>query len=498
VLAGQAHLIVLDNCEHLLDACARLTETLLRACPRIVILATSRESLRIAGETVLQVPTLHVPDPQLQIGLEDLRGYDAVRLFIDRAAAVQPKFSLTAENARAVAQLCHRLDGIPLAIELAAARVGALSVEQISERLEDRFQLLTTGSRTALPRHQTLRAMVDWSYELLSEPQQALLRGLAVFAGGCTLEAVEAVCNGAPIAPEGVLDALGELVPKSLVIAEESTSHAVRYRMLETFRQYGQLRLQEAGEMASAYAAHARYFADLAALGEVELTGANQLEWLHRFDLERGNFRAVLSRSREGLIAAGSGEALGPALAARLYFFWFKRSHLREAADWYTAMATVAEADSAPGLAAQCRAKAGFFHFQVGDRGLARDLLDSALKQALEADDKVACTWARTDQEAAVLLEEGYELARAYGERLLEANGLGYLGQLSTYRSNYDLATRQLEDSIRLFEALENTHTILIQANALVVHHDLSATSPLSIRPPAGPRSCVVEGSVEG
>ena len=195
-LADQARLLVLDNCEHLVEACARLAETLLRACPGLVVLATSREPLHIAGEAVLQVPTLRAPDPHHVTDLAELERYDAVHLFVDRAAAIQPSFALTEDNATAVAQICHRLDGIPLAIELAAARVSALSVQQISERLEDRFQLLTTGSRTALPRHQTLRAMVDWSYELLSEPEQALLRRLAVFQGGCTLEAAEVVCSG--------------------------------------------------------------------------------------------------------------------------------------------------------------------------------------------------------------------------------------------------------------------------------------------------------------
>ncbi|HYY87246.1 MAG TPA: hypothetical protein VFA49_00500, partial [Chloroflexota bacterium] len=342
-LARQQRLLVLDNCEHLIAACARLAEALLKACPNLAILVTSREPLHITGETVFQVPPLSTPDPRRLPQVHRLRQYEAIQLFVDRAAAVHPGFELTPGNGEAVAHICDRLDGIPLAIELAAARVQALSVQQINDRLQDRFRLLTSGSRTALPRHQTLRAMVDWSFALLPEPQRALLRRLSVFAGGWTLEAAEAVCSAEPVARQDVLNLLGELVAKSLVTAEESSAGAVRYRMLETFRQYGLQRLEEAGELTGTYDAHARYFVEIGNAGDAELVGPTQLACRRRLDLEHDNFRAVLSRSREGLIAERSGAPLGPSLAKNLYLFWFKSSYLGEGADWLTGMATVAE-----------------------------------------------------------------------------------------------------------------------------------------------------------
>jgi predicted ATPase len=228
-------LLVLDNCEHLIDACARLVEALTRSCPNVRVLATSREPLRIPAETTWRVPLLEVPDPEHLPPLDVLASYESVRLFLDRALAAQPRFALTRQNARAVAQICSTLDGIPLAIELAAARVKVLSVEQIATRLDDRFRLLTVGSRTALPRQQTLRALVDWSHELLSDAERMLLRRLAVFAGGWTLDAAETVCAVALTGDRGVdarlqpallqsdevLDWLAALVDKSLVLMEE-------------------------------------------------------------------------------------------------------------------------------------------------------------------------------------------------------------------------------------------------------------------------------------
>src|SRR5262249_45935733 len=266
-LRAKALLLVLDNCEHLLAACAQLAESLLRACPKLRVLASSREGLGIAGEQTYRVPSLSLPDPHHLPPPEGLRDVEAVQLFADRARLSQADFAVTQANAPAVVQVCQRLDGIPLAIELAAARVKALSVEKLNERLDDMFRLLTGGSRTALPRQQTLRALIDWSYDLLSPPEKALLRRLAVFAGGWTLEATEAVCGdpvgskqsavGSPAAgaaepcaaaesslppadcllPTDVLDLLTSLVEKSLALYEEREGEG-RYRLLETVRQY--------------------------------------------------------------------------------------------------------------------------------------------------------------------------------------------------------------------------------------------------------------------
>jgi non-specific serine/threonine protein kinase len=256
-LRAQQVLLVLDNCEHLLAACATLADQLLRAGPHLEILATSREALAVAGETTWRVPSLAVPAdaPASGDGGATLVECEAVRLFVARACAAVPSFTLTERNAGAVGHVCRRLDGIPLALELAAARVRALPVEQLAVRLDDRFRLLAGGSRAALPRQQTLRAAVDWSYALLPEAEQVLLRRLAVFAGGWTLEAAEAVCAGDGLAPENVLELLVELVNKSLVLAEEAGGER-RFRLLETLRQYAWEKLQAAGEEAAVRGRH--------------------------------------------------------------------------------------------------------------------------------------------------------------------------------------------------------------------------------------------------
>jgi predicted ATPase len=238
-------LIIMDNCEHLVQACAELATKLLHAGPGLKILASSREHLRVPGEMTYQVPALAAPDPRRTIALADMTQYAAVRLFVERAGTAQPTFQLSSANATAVADICHRLDGIPLAIELAAARVRAMSVEAIAERLSDRFRLLTHGDRTALPRQQTLRALIDWSYDLLTEPERALFRRLAVFAGGWTLQAAEAVGASGDEDASDVLDLLTLLVERSLV---KVNAEGARYDMLETVRQYAQARLGESGE----------------------------------------------------------------------------------------------------------------------------------------------------------------------------------------------------------------------------------------------------------
>jgi predicted ATPase/transcriptional regulator with XRE-family HTH domain len=258
-LRGKRVLLLLDNCEHIIQACAELAEALLRACPDLRILATSREGLGVGGEVVWPVPTLHLPDPEAQVTPAELATFEAVQLFIDRAALVSLGFAVTAANAAAVRQICAQLDGIPLALELAAARVKTLSAQEIAAHLRDRFRLLTGGSRTALPRHQTLRALIDWSYQLLTEPERIVLRRLAVFANGWTLDAAEAVCAGDALDAQGVLDALTRLVDKSLV-ALSARSEARRYTFLETIRQYAAERLEEAEESAVVRRRHLNYF----------------------------------------------------------------------------------------------------------------------------------------------------------------------------------------------------------------------------------------------
>jgi non-specific serine/threonine protein kinase len=284
-------LLILDNCEHLVEVCAGLADTLLGECEHLRVLATSRETLAVAGEVNWAVPSLTVPDSGPMADPERLGRYEAVALFVERARLRVPTFGLTPENAEAVADICRKLDGIPLAIELATARMGVLSVEQISGRLEDALGFLRTGDRTTVPRHRTLRATLDWSHELLSEPEHALLRRLSVFIGGWTLEAAEAV--GA--AKDGlVLDLLSSLADKSLVVIEGETAGVPRYRMLEPVRQYALERLVENGEGEEIRRRHTAFFVALAEKARPNLRAEPQVGWLQRLENENGNLRSIV------------------------------------------------------------------------------------------------------------------------------------------------------------------------------------------------------------
>jgi predicted ATPase/class 3 adenylate cyclase len=295
-LSGQDCLILLDNCEHLIDAAAKFCDQVIRHCPKVRFLATSREPLGLDGERVYRVPSLTLPDTNAE-SVEDLAGSDAAQLFAERARAHQPDFVIDALSARDAATICRRLDGIPLALELAAARLSSMSVAQVAARLDQRFRLLTGGSRNAMPRQQTLQATVDWSFGLLSEPERATLTRLSVFAGGFDLDAAEAICASADVDALDVLDLLGSLVDKSLVVADH-TSHTVRYRLLETIRQYSaQELLRAAGdaEVMRVRDRHAGYYLDLAKAGGPATTGPDQGQWLRRFDAEWENLRAAFA-----------------------------------------------------------------------------------------------------------------------------------------------------------------------------------------------------------
>ena len=351
-------LLILDNCEHLLDACARLADGLLKNCAGVSILATSRQTLGLTGEVGWRVPSLSTPalsmladrsrySPQEWLSLLD--EYEAVHLFVQRAQQARPSFQILARNVGAVARICTHLDGIPLALELAAARVRSLSVEEINSKLDDRFALLTGGSRAALPRQQTLRALMDWSYDLLTDPEKTLLRRLTVFAGGWVLQAAEQVCSGEVLPPDSpeptnpsepseqpepsvrqgvgesieaweVLDLLTSLADKSLVQVEEQED-AVRYRMLETVRQYAAESLHRSGEEPALKSRHWDYFLALAEEAEPNLIGAEQALWLDRLEREHDNLRAALERK--------TGEA-AQRLAGALWRFWVVRGYLSE------------------------------------------------------------------------------------------------------------------------------------------------------------------------
>lgn len=303
-LRSRRLLLILDNCEHVVVECARLAETLLRACPQVCILASSREPLGIAGETAWPLPPLSLPDHWRELtagpdAIERLSQFEAVRLFVDRATMARPAFELTNDNVHTVAQICWRLDGIPLAIELAAARVRVLTVRQIVERVDDRFHLLTTGSRTAVPRQQTLRALIDWSYDLLSEPERQLLRRLSVFARGRTLEAIEAVCAGDGLEACDIIDLLSQLVDKSLVNVERTSEFGARYFMLESIWDYSEEKLVEAGEERTYRERHLDYFLHFAEEIAPKIRGAAQLEWLARIEQDDTNLRVAVETSEE-------------------------------------------------------------------------------------------------------------------------------------------------------------------------------------------------------
>jgi predicted ATPase/DNA-binding CsgD family transcriptional regulator len=334
-LAASLHskrlLLILDNCEHLIKACAQVAAQLLQLCPQVRILATSREALGLTGEIIMRVPSLSLPKADDIHSIEALQQSEAVQLFVIRARDVQATLQITPANAPAIGRICQRLDGIPLAIELAAARVQGLAVEQIANRLQDRFRLLTRGSRTALPRHQTLQAAIDWSYDLLNEAEQALLRRLSVFVGGWSLEAAEAVCSSTEAGDAfDVLALQMSLVEKSLVVTE-AQEETTRYRLLETIRDYAFKKLSEAGEVTQWRGRHLAFFTQLTEEGENQIHSAGQEIWFNQTSLEYDNYRAALEWATE------SGAMItGLRLAIVLHPFWRLYDHEREAAAWLT------------------------------------------------------------------------------------------------------------------------------------------------------------------
>jgi predicted ATPase len=298
-LAQKRMLIILDNCEHLHSACADFATDVLRHCPEIKLLATSRHSLGISGEVAWAVPPLSTINPtrdlfQVADPAHTVSQYESVKLFIDRATSVKAGFRVTKQNAPAIAQICWRLDGIPLAIELAAARARVLTPEQIAARLDDRFRLLTGGGRSVLPHQQTLRTLIDWSFDLLSESERVLFRRLGVFGGSRTIEAIEAVCTGDGVDAYDALDLLQQLVDKSLLSVETGLDELQRYTMIESVWQYSREKLTESGELDAMRDRHLAYFLEIAEQAAPAMEGADVAMWLEQVDAERNNFRLAL------------------------------------------------------------------------------------------------------------------------------------------------------------------------------------------------------------
>ncbi len=433
-LASRRLLLVLDNCEHLVSACAVLASNVLRGCPHVRVLATSREGLEVAGETLYLVPSLEGPDPRQMLSTEDMLDFPAVRLFVERACARRVDFALTARNAGAVTQVCRRLDGIPLAIELAAARIDTLPMEAIASRLDDCFRLLTGGPRMALPHQKTLLATLDWSYELLSTQEQLLLTRLSVFAGGWTLEAAEAVCAAPPnpfpspasigeneVGAWDLLDCHSGLVHKSLVEMEKWDG-STRYRLLETVRQYG--REKSAGELTTMREQHLAWYLALAERAAPLLRGAEQAVWLARLEREHDNLRAALHWARE------SGR-LVPAmrLAGALGRFWWMSGRLSEGRGWLEGLP--AQAGSAEVVSAAVRARvvtwAGVLAGSQGDY-----------------------------EQAAALHRASLALYQAMGDTGGSAESLHNLGVVAQHQGEYGRATSFIEESLALRRDLDD------------------------------------------
>ena len=422
-------LLVLDNCEHLVEACAQLADAVASACPSVRLLATSREPLRVEGEITWRVPSLAVPDLASTPHLDALARFPAVRLFVERARAVQRRFELTTENAPAVARICVQLDGLPLALELGAARVRALTVGQIADRMDDSFRLLTGGSRSAPTRQQTLKATLDWSHDLLSASERTVFRRLAPFTGGWEMEAAEAVCAGDGIKRADVLDLLTCLVDKSLVLAEEQVGKA-RYRLLEPIRQYALEHLTSLGECDAVRGRHADHYLGLAEHAAAALWGSHttgpfgsaaQLAWHARLEQEHDNLRAGLAWAERQVQA----ETLARWCVA-LWGFWFLHGHLDECRRWVEA--TLARgADVPPALRARL----------LGNRGMMAKL--------------------RGDYAAAVgPFEEALTLCRSIGDEWNAGVMLNMLGMLVGFLGDFAEARCRLEESLAVFRALDD------------------------------------------
>jgi predicted ATPase/DNA-binding CsgD family transcriptional regulator len=467
-LRSRSALLVLDNCEHMVGACAELADVLLRSCPDVRILATSREPLGVAGEVSWTVPPLPLPDARREETPDGLLRFGAVGLFVDRARDAAPAFALTGSNARTVARLCARLDGMPLAIERAAARTRALSPAQILERIDDRFRLLT-GARTASPRHRTLLATMEWSHDLLSEKEKITFRRLSVFAGGWTLDAAEAVCSGGTIGAEEVLELLSCLVDKSLVAV--SQGEQVRYRMLETVRQYASDLLDDSAEEEEVRDGHADFFLTLAERAEPGLMGQEQRVWLARLEVEHDNLAAALS-----WLLRNAETSRGLEMAGALGRFWWFGGHFDEGRGFIEGFLGMQGAEARTAERAKALHALGLATFwhetEAAGVGDSRERFEEAIDIYRELGDRRRLAIALKDlggywkgrsgtEEARSVLSESLTLCRETGDELGIGAAKGYLGIMATYAGEIDAARSYLEDALFLLRARGGTDEIM-------------------------------------
>jgi len=475
-LAQKSVLIILDNCEHLLGACAELAGRLLVACPDVRILATSRQALGVSGEVVHQVPGLTVPG--VEMSHEEFMASEAVELFVDRAKERKGNFSLTIETSAAVAQICRRLDGIPLAVELAAARVNVLGVGQIAERLDDRFRLLTVGSAVDLPHHRTLQLAMDWSYDLLAADEAALFRCLSVFAGGCSLEAVESVCSTDAVPKSAVLDLLQSLIEKSLVVVDDHKGSA-RYWLLETVRVYSGEKLAGSGEKEAAMHNHGSFCLGLVEEAEPALQGSgdssSQAEILDRLELDHENFRAAM----EGLQHT-EPDIVGR-LTAALWRYWEVRGYLNEGSEWLRRALETGE-DLEPEVRAKALAGAGKLAWRRGAFDEAEPLFRESLHLWRTVHNRAGEANALHGLARAALNLGNHEQAQSWGEQSLTiqtdlksqqgiATAINTLGEVARFKGDLQQAQDRYAESLDIYEDIGDT------AAFITVKHNLGYTA---------------------
>jgi predicted ATPase len=423
--------LIFDNAEHLLDACAQLIATLLQSCPHLKILATSREALGMAGEATYRMPSLAVPE-DCEGSLENLGDYEAIRMFAQRAALVQSAFQLTNENVEVVAKICRKVDGIPLAIELAAARVNILQVDEILNQLEKSFQVLASQSRTTSPRHQTLQASMEWSWGLLDETERVFLQQLSIFAGGWTLESAQAICDG------NVLDLTSALVEKSLIVVRQETGRGTRYRFHEIVREYALRKLTDSGDKNLLHTWHLNYFLSLAERAELELRGPSLVDWMERLNDERNNFRIALHWADQIDVEAGLY------LSSRLMRYW-ESTNLPEGRRWLEKFIHKPESKNFP---------------------LARAHALNTYSWLL--------TWLQQFDQALLVAEESLSLFRAAGERQGEVDVLISIENMYQFKDEVEIAIEIGKQTVTLAQSLGDRWRL---ANAYLYlgwgYHDL-------------------------
>jgi non-specific serine/threonine protein kinase len=476
-------LLVLDNCEHLIEDCAALAELLLGECPEVSVLATSREALSVPGEKAWLLPSLSLPEAGGALDVDRIFQSEAVSLFIERVGDAQPGYQPQAAEALTIAQICLRLDGIPLAIELAAARMSLLSAQEIASRLDQRFSLLTRGRRTALPRHQTLRAAIEWSHDLLSAAEQTLFRRLSVFAGGFTLEAAEAICAGQGIEQDEVLALLGRLVDKSLLQVQPAPPDgalSTRYHYLDTIRGFARLKLDEAGETGWVRDGHAGFYVRLAEAAEPVILFQNQGLWFKRLQADMGNMRAVVEWSTEKDQAESALRVV-----TALFWFWWLTGYSRESRDLSLKALALPSAIQFKVWRAAALSMAGFGEFMQGDVGAARQMLEEAVPILRSSSDEAHLAWSLQFLGLVLAHEKEYALADqvnqeglAIARRLTSAYTTSvffFLGDVDLLKGDIARAKKTYEENAVLLRELHSKSALaypLRRLGYLALHQD--------------------------